>query len=255
MPYTPSELNSSWSAFGWRRSLLIRLLLTAFWTALMLAAGLYGVKRVLEREPSAPAAAAAVPPMPAQDVKDVERLPAPERLPLADSGYGPGAKAGSLAMVKNVELTEPEPDAISKQAARPRLRPASFGGSGGNFAGTAFNSETAAQRPAPRRTPDEGVILNTAALAKKIKVKGARPVPPSTAKRYSGIDPESEALRLFKQRQKEAQAASYKELRREQLILSALIILSIFVLTVLGSRVIHALRLIEKPDGTHWTLK
>ena len=252
MAYRSSELNSSLSAFGWRRSLLLKLLLTGFWTALVLAAGLYGVKRVLERDPSVPAAAAAVPPMPEQEDAP---LPAPERLPLADAGYGPGPKAGSLALVKKGKLPEdPGPDAVSR-AARPRLRPTSFGSSGGNFASPGFSRETADQSPARRQIPDEAVVLNQAALTKKIAVKGARPVSAATAKRYSGIDLESEALRLFKLRQEEARAASYKQLRREQLTLSALISLLIITLTVLGSRVIHALRLIEKPDGSHWTLK
>ncbi|OGR64829.1 MAG: hypothetical protein A2X31_02755 [Elusimicrobia bacterium GWB2_63_22] len=249
MAYRPSELNSPWSAFGWRRSLLLKLLLTGFWTALVLAAGLYGVKKVLEREP---AAAAAEPPMPEQEDAP---LPAPERLPLADAGYGPGPKAGSLALVKKGTLPEdPEPDAVLR-AARPRLRPASFGSSGGNFASAGLGREAADQAPARARIPDEAVVLNQAALKKKIAVKGARPVSAATAKRYSGIDLESEALRLVRLRQEEALAASYKQLRREQLTLSALISLLIIVLTVLGSRVIHALRLIEKPDGSHWTLK
>jgi len=252
MAYIPSELNSSWSAFGWRRSLILKLLLTAFWTALVLAAGLYGVKRVLEREPAAPAAPVAAEPAPEPGT---ESLPPPERLP-AGAGYGPGPKAGSLALIKKGKLPEdPEPDAVSRQASRPRLRPASFGGSGGNFAGPGLSEETEEPAPARRRNTPEGVILNQAALVKKIKVKGARPVPVATAKRYSGIDPESEALRFFRQRQAEAQAESYKQLRREQLTLSGLILLSILALMVAGSRVIHALRLIEKADGPHWTFK
>jgi len=253
MMYRPSELNSPWSAFGWRRSLILKLLLTAFWTALVVAAGLYGVKRVLEREPAAPEAPVAAEPAAAQED---EALPAPERLPLADAGSGAAPSAGSLALVKKEKFPEdPEPDAPSRQAARPRLRPASFGGSGGNFPRPGFSEETEAPVPARRRNLPEGVILNQAALAKKIKVKGARPVSVATAKRYSGIDPESDALRFFKQRQAEALAESYKQLRREQLLLSGLILLSIIVLMVAGSRVIHALRLIEKADGPHWTLK
>ncbi|PKQ19286.1 MAG: hypothetical protein CVT66_10875 [Actinobacteria bacterium HGW-Actinobacteria-6] len=252
MAYRPSELNSSWSAFGWRRSLILKLLLTAFWTALLAAAGLYGFKLVLEREPAAPEAPVAAEPVTAQDD---EALPAPERLPLADAGNGSAPSAGSLALVKKGKLPEdPGPDAVSR-AARPRLRPVSFGGSGGNFASPGFGEETGAPAPARRRNLPEGVILNQAALAKKIKVKGARPVPAGTAKRYSGMDPESEALRFFRQRQTEARAESFKQLRREQLLLSGLILLSIVALMVAGSRVIHALRLIEKPDGPHWTLK
>jgi hypothetical protein len=253
MAYRPSELNSSWSAFGWRRSIILKLLLTAFWTALVLAAGLYGVKQVLEREPAAPEAPVAAEPAPEPEA---EPLPAPERLPLADAGSGASTSAGSLALVKKGKLPEdPEPDAASKRAARPRLRPASFGGSGGNFASPGFGEETEAPAPDRRRNLPDGVILSQTALAKKIKVKGARPVSVATAKRYSGIDPESDALRFFKQRQAEAQAESYRQLRREQLLLSGLILLSIIALMVAGSRVIHALRLIEKADGPHWTFK
>lgn len=253
MVYKSSELNSSWSAFGWRRSLILKLLLTAFWTALVVAAGLYGVKRVLEREPAAPAEAAVASSTPEQEDAP---LPAPERLPLENAGYGAAPSAGSLALVKKGKLPgDPEPDATSRQAVRPRLRPASFGGSGGNFASPGLSGEAEAPAIARKRNLPEGVILNQAALAKKIAVKGARPVPDATAKRYSGIDPESDALRFFKQRQAQAQAESYKQLRREQLLLSGLILLAIIVLMVAGSRVIHALRLIEKPDGPHWTLK
>lgn len=251
MAYRPSELNSSWSAFGWRRSLILKLLLTAFWTGLLAAAGLYGFKLVLEREPAAPETPSAEQPV---LEPGIETLPAPERLPLADAGTAPSA--GSLALVKKGKLPEDtEPDAVSKRAARPRLRPASFGGSGGNFASPGFSEETEAPAPARKRNLPDGVILNQAALAKKIAVKGARPVSVATAKRYSGIDPESEALRYFKQRQAEAQAEAYRQLRREQLTLSGLILLAIIALMIAGSRVIHALRLIEKPDGPHWTFK
>lgn len=251
MAYRPSELNSSWSAFGWRRSLILKLLLTAFWTALVLAAGLYGLKLVLERQPAAPESPAAEELVPAQED---EALPAPERLPLADAGTA--TPAGSLALIKKGTLPgDAEPDAVPRQAAKPRLRPASFGGSGGNFASPGFGEETAERPPARRRNLPEGVILNQKALAKKIAVKGARPVSVAAAKRYSGIDPESDALRYFKGRQAEAQAESYRQLRREQLTLSGLILLAILALMVTGSRVIHALRLIEKPDGPHWTFK
>ena len=251
MAYRPSELNSSWSAVGWRRSLILKLLLTAFWTALVLAAGLYGVKRVLERQPAAPESPAAEELVPAQED---EALPAPERLTLADAGTAPSA--GSLALIKKGTLPgDAEPDAVSRQSAKPRLRPASFGGSGGNFASPGFGEEAEAAAPARKRNLPDGVVLNQAALAKKIAVKGARPVSVATAKRYSGIDPESDALRYFKGRQAEAQAEAYKQLRREQLTLSGLILLFIVVLMVAGSRVIHALRLIEKPDGPHWTFK
>lgn len=251
MAYRPSELNSSWSAFGWRRSLILKLLLTFFWTALVAAAGLYGFKLVLEREPSAPEAPIAAEPVAAQED---EALPTPERLPLADAGTAP--PAGSLALVKKGKIPEdPEPAPAARQPARPRLRPASFGGSGGNFASPGFSEQTEEAAPVRRRNLPEGVVLNQAALANKIKVKGARPVSVATAKRYSGIDPESEALRFFKQRQAEAQAESYKQLRREQFLLSGLILLVIIALMVAGSRVIHALRLIEKPAGPHWTLK
>lgn len=252
MTYRPSELNSSWSAFGWRRSLILKLLLTALWTALLAAAGLYGFKLVLERKPAAAGAPVAAKPAAAQDD---EALPAPERLPLAEAAGGSAPSAGSLALVKKGKLPEdPEPEAVSRTS-RPRLRPVSFGGSGGNFASPGFGEE--AERPvaARRRNLPEGVILNQAALAKKIKVKGALPVSVETAKRYSGMDPEPEALRFFRQRQTEARAESHKQLRREQLLLSGLILLSIIVLMVAGSRVIHALRLIEKADGPHWTLK
>ena len=253
MAYRPSELNSSWSAFGWRRSLILKLLLTAFWTGLLVAAGLYGFKLVLERQPAAPEAPSAEQPVPEPGI---ETLPAPERLPLADAGYAAAPSAGSLALIKKGTLPgDAELDPVSRQAAKPRLRPASFGGSGGNFASSGFSEETEAPAPARKRNLPDGVILNQAALAKKIAVKGARPVPVATAKRYSGIDPESEALRFFKQRQAEAQAESYKQLSREQLLLSGLILLAIIALMVAGSRVIHALRLIEKPDGPHWTFK
>jgi hypothetical protein len=251
MAYRPSELNSSWSAFGWRRSLILKLLLTGFWTALVVGAGLYGLKLVLGREPAVPDAPVAAEPVTA---REDEPLPAPERLPLADAGIAPSA--GSLALVKKGKLPEdPGPAPASKQAARPRLRPAGFGGSGGNFASPGLSEETEATAPARRRNLPEGVVLNQAALAKKIKVKGARPVSVATAKRYSGIDPEAEALRFFKERQAEAQVEAYKQLRREQLLLSGLILLAIIALMVAGSRVIRALRLIERPDGPHWTLK
>ncbi len=251
MAYRPSELNSSWSAFGWRRSLILKLLLTAFWTGLLVAAGLYGFKLVLEREPAAPEAPSAEQPVPEPGI---ETLPAPERLPLAAAGTAPSA--GSLALVKKGKLPEDtEPDAVSKRAARPRLRPASFGGSGGNFASPGFTDETELPAPVRKRNLPDGVILNQAALVKKIKVKGARPVSVAAAKRYSGIDPESDALRYFKQRQAEAQAEAYRQLRREQLTLSGLILLAILALMIAGSGVIDALRLIEKPDGPHWTFK
>jgi len=236
-----------------RRPLILRLLLTAFCTAAVLTAGIYGLKKRLEAVPARVAQAAAkarAEPQP----EDSGALPGPEPAVLYAAAAAPGAAPDSVAMVKTGRAPagdQSESAGSAARASRPRLRPVGFGSSGGKFA-TPMYEEPAAARA---RRPEDGILLKPSDLTKKIKVKGAGPVSPAKAKRYSGIDPEAEALRARVRAKAAAAEAARKRLLLKKLELSGLIALLGLAVILAGSRVIRALRLLKRSEGAHWTLK
>lgn len=241
-----------------RTPLPVRLLLTAFYTAVSLAAGLYGVRHWPAAPVSAPAEIARSEPQPEEPVT----LPEPEPAAFYPKAAARGAASGSVAMVKAGKAPAEEPQESYRPSARaaagkPRLRPATFGSSGGNFAAQPRETADPGYAPAaPRARVSEGeILLKPSDLSKKIKVKGARPVSAARAKRYSGMDKESEMLRARRLAELAAAKAAEDLLFRERLKLVGLITFVVLAISLLGSRVIRALHLLDNPDGPHWTLK
>ena len=243
-----------------RTALPVRLLATAFYTAVILAAGLYGVQNWPKAAPLfAPAEITQTEPLPDEPVD----LPEPEPAAFYPRAAAPGAAKGSVAMVKAGKAPPEDSQESYRPAARaaagkPRLRPATFGGSGGNFAAQPRETqdyEQTAQETPRARVRDGEILLNQSDLSKKIKVKGARPVSTARAKRYSGMDKESEMLRAKRRAEAEAAKAAENLLFRERLKLVGLITFVVLAASLLGSRVIRALHLLDNPDGPHWTLK
>lgn len=244
-----------------RTALPVRLLLTAFYTAVSLAAGLYGVQHWPAAPVSAPAEITQTEPLPDEPVD----LPEPEPAAFYPRAAAPGAASGSVAMVKAGKAPAEGPQESYRPSARaaagkPRLRPATFGSSGGNFAAQpretqATDYEPTAPEPPRARASEGEILLNPSDLSKKIKVKGAKPVSAARAKRYSGMDKESEMLRAKRLAEAEAAKAAEELLFREKLKLVGLITFVVLAISLLGSRVIRALHLLDNPDGPHWTLK
>jgi len=170
--------------------------------------------------------------------------------------YAP-PQADSLTMIKappRGSVSTPVP----QKAAIPRLVSNS---SGRWFAKIDFRSGEAGELQEPmqeeaRRGPGDGEIAITqAALSRKIKVRGARPVSASLEKRYASVDKEAEKLRSEFRRKAEAAEIARKQRLRKQIELSALILAIAAMLAIAASRIVKAWRAIQKPDGTHWTLK
>ncbi|MDO8806019.1 MAG: hypothetical protein Q7R35_16500 [Elusimicrobiota bacterium] len=237
-----------------RSALPARLLLTAFYTAVILAAGLYGVRHW----PAAPHEITQTEPQP----EEPAALPEPEHAAFYPRAAAPGAASGSVAMVKAGKAPAEEPPESYRPAARaaagkPRLRPATFGSSGGNFATQPRETTAPVYAPpaARARVSEREILLKPSDFTKKIKVKGARPVSAAGAKRYSGMDKESEMLRARRLAEIAAAKAAEELLLREKLKLVGLITFVVLAISLLGSRVIRALHLLDNPEGPHWTLK
>lgn len=241
-----------------RTPLTVRLLATAFYTAFILAAGLYGVRHWPAAPASSPAEIAQTEPQP----EEPATLPEPEPAAFYPRAAAQGAASGSVAMVKAGEAPAEEPRESYRPSARasagkPRLRPATFGSSGGNFASQPRETQTPGyEPPTPRaRARDGEILLSQSDLSKKIKLKGARPVSAARAKRYSGMDKEAEMLRARRLAEAAAAKAAEELLFREKLKLVGLITFVVLAISLLGSRVIRALHLLDNPDSPHWTLK
>ena len=194
-------------------------------------------------------------------------LPAPERAAPAFGRTARTAPADPLALIRAEEPPPRRAGDVRKPAARggpaaiPRLRPVTFGGSGGNFARLTADEPAgpgaAAQPPAAggRARAEDGVVLAPGALSKKIRVKGSAPVSPAAEKRYTGADPEAEKLRAAIRAKNEAAVAERRQLRREQFMAAGLLLLTALGIILIPSRLIKAWRLLERPEGKHWTLK
>ncbi|MBU2573247.1 MAG: hypothetical protein KKH28_04130 [Elusimicrobia bacterium] len=99
------------------------------------------------------------------------------------------------------------------------------------------------------------MFLKPSHSAPKLKMPGARPVSVALEKRYSGIDPESEMLRARERAKAAAAEAAKKQLFKEKLQLCGIITLLALPVMLFGSRILRALRLMNNPEDTHWTLK
>lgn len=121
----------------------------------------------------------------------------------------------------------------------------------------AVNSAPASRQPAADRKvrEEEGVFLGRTALAKKIRMKGSLPVSAAAERRYTGADREAEKLRAVILNRAEAAEAERKRLRRQRVLIAGWIVLAALVIMLIASRVVKAWRLLERPEGTHWTLK
>lgn len=220
---------------------------TALWTSIIIACFVYAVNEGAFR----PAAVSGEkkPSLTAQrPVQEVPMAVVP--------AYAP-PRADSLALVK------PPPRGgaskpVRQKAPLPRLVSNT---SGRWFAKVDFRpaGSAALQEPGQEVTPrgpgDGEVALTKAALTKKIKVGGARPVSASLEKRYSSVDKEAERLRSEFKRKAEAGEIKRKQELRGHLEVSAVILALAAVLAVAASRILKAWRAIQKPEGTHWTLK
>lgn len=257
MPKSLLPLNPPRTTLHPVRAAFYLLLRTALWTSLILAAGLYCAKEGAFSGFNRPPAekkyfkSPASPPAPARNAAPAAAAPART------------AATDPLSLIKPAEapVTAARPGARRAAAVIPRMKPMAFGGSGGNFAplaaDTAANSVAARPAPAVNRggRAQEGVFLSRAALSKKIRLKGSAPVSAAAEKRYTGADKEAEKLRAALRGRAEAAEAEAKRLRREQLWAAGWIILAAFVIMLITSRIIKAWRLLEKPEGKHWTLK
>ncbi|MEI7528835.1 MAG: hypothetical protein WCK76_07815 [Elusimicrobiota bacterium] len=250
------------------RALFHLLLRTAALTALILASGLYCVKEGALNGFKWNRPGTTAPPAENTPAEKPAVLPAPEKAaPGAAGRTARTAPADPLALIKPDEPPARRTSGVPKPAARggpaaiPRMRPVTFGGSGGKFARLTADdpagSVAAAQPPAAggRARAEDGVVLTPDALSKKIRVKGAAPVSPAAEKRYTGADPEAGKLRAAIRAKAEAAAAARRQLRREQFMAAGLLLLAALAIILIPSRLIKAWRLLEKPEGKHWTLK
>ncbi|MCX5791996.1 MAG: hypothetical protein NTY45_07240 [Elusimicrobia bacterium] len=249
------------------RALFHLLLRTAVWAALILASGLYCVKEGALNGFKWNRPVTTAPQAENLPVEKPVVLPAPDRAAPAAAGTARTAPADPLALIKQDEppprraSPDRKPAARGGPAAIPRMRPVTFGGSGGNFARLTADepagSGAAAHPPAAggRARAEDGVVLTPGALSKKIRVKGAAPVSPAAEKRYTGEDPEAEKLRAAVRAKAEAAAAARRQLRREQFMAAGLLLLAALAIILIPSRLIKAWRLLERPEGKHWTLK
>ncbi len=99
------------------------------------------------------------------------------------------------------------------------------------------------------------MLLKPSGPGKTIQIAGAKPVSEAMERRYAGKDPESEMRKARERAKAEEAEAAAKRLLRDQLKLSAiLMVVGLFVM-IFGSRILRAMRLLDEPEGTHWTLK
>ncbi len=220
---------------------------TALWTAILVACFAYAVNEGAFRPGFISAE---------KKTSPAEQRPRQETPMAVVPEYAP-PQADSLALVK----AAPRGGAgrpVRQKEASPRLVSNT---PGRWFAKIDFRSagsgavQEPGQEAAPRGPADGEVALNKAALAKKIKVGGARPVSASLEKRYSTVDKEAERLRSEHNRKAEAEEIKRKQKLQGHIELSAALLALAAFLAIAASRVIKAWRAIQKPDGTHWTLK
>lgn len=221
---------------------------TALWAAIIAGCFAYAVHEGVFM-PAAPSAAPKTPP--------AVRRPR-EELPMAVVPTYAPPQADSLALIRAAPRGRASTPVPQQKAAIPRLVSNT---SGRWFAKINFSPESTDGLQEPpqeetRRRPDDGEIAITkAALGRKIKVKGARPVSASLEKRYASVDKEAERLRSESVRKAEAAEIARKQRQRGHIELSAIILAAAALLAIAASRIIRAWRSIQKPDGTHWTLK
>ena len=232
------------------RALLFLLFRTSVWTAMSLACGLYYVNGALRQAPGKPAAETAV-----EAKKPARRTPL-KNPPEAPRSVGLEI-ADPLSLIKIPKAGPASKEGPERTKARPRLKAVTFAGSGGSFNTLERDEPEQAPESRAENTPhdEEAVLLPPAALSKKVKVKGARPVSAITGKKYSGVDPEAELLRERIRRQAEAAETAKAQLRHEKLLFAGWLALLALAAMLIPSRVIKAWRLIHKPEGSHWTLK
>ena len=253
MPGHSPKLNPAKTTLRDGRALFYKLLRTFIGTVVIMACGLYYIKDLLLPAPATP------PPNTAAGVKRTARRPALNKPPHSTAPLT-AEMVDSLSLIKIPKTgasTYGKESSSAKSAAKPRLKTVTFAGSGGSF--VPIRRDEPGQEPDSRAAnsprDQEAVQLTAAALSKKVKVKGARPVPVLTGKKYSGIDPEAEFLRGRMRRQAEAAKAAEEQLRHEKLLLTGWLALLALAAMLIPSRVIKAWRLINKPEGSHWTLK
>lgn len=255
-------LNPPKKTFHPVKAALYLLLRTAIWTSLILILGIYYVKE------GGVSVAQRLPPAKTTFKNSVSLLPAPSAVSRQEAGATVRtASTDPLALIKTGNkpiiprvVRASQQRARNTQVAIPRLRPMAFGESGGNFAqlGTDKPERTPAAGPGPAAVSpayaQEGLVLTSAALSRKIHIKGSAPVSAAAEKRYTGADKEAEMLRVVLRSKAEAAEAASKQLRREQLMAGGIIMLSALVIMLVASRVIKAWKTLEKPEGKHWTL-
>jgi len=234
------------------RALFYLLLRTSAWAAILLACGLYYLNETLPTPPVKPAADTA------GGVMQTGRRPFLSRPPHAKTQQA-AEMADPLYLIKasKAGTNAAGTRTAAPGAAAPRLKAVTFAGSGGRFVplGQAAPEQGSASRTEGAPRDGDAVLLPAAALSRKVKVTGAKPVPAALGKKYSGIDPEAEFLRERLRRQAAAAEASAEQLRHEELLLTGWLLLLALAVMILPSRVIKAWRLIQKPEGSHWTLK
>lgn len=240
------------------RATLLLLLRTALWTAIITASAVYCLKEgalqaIAARAASAWRAAAAVkaaaaPPPPRQAAEaGLFEVPEPER------PRDPAALLKPLA-------PEPAPVRASAGRAPSREIPRLSTGGGNWFSKVNFSARKSvnarAEGAAPRTAALEGgVVLPPGSLTPAVRLRRAAPVPPETAARYSGVDPEADRLRAEARLKEEAARERAKKLLAEQVAAGLIVLLAGTALTLVLSRAIAAWREILKSSGTHWTLK
>lgn len=248
MPGHSTKLNPPKTTLRRGRDLFFLGLRTAAWTAVALACALYFINDSIRPAPGKPAVRTE--PAAGKSARRTAINPPPRThrasgLEIADP----------LALIKGPRAYG-EGNAPAKKTAVPRFKTVTFAGSGGKFAALGQDEQEPAQARAENPPRDqEAVLLPASALGKAVKVKGARPVPVSTGKKYSGIDPEAEFLRERMRRQAAEYEAGKVRLRNEKLLLTGWLTLLVLAAMLIPSRVIKAWRLIHKPEGSHWTLR
>jgi hypothetical protein len=227
------------------RPLLVKLLLTIFYTAIILTLMVYGIKKLFE-------------PLPTEIAQIEQQSQDPMAMPESKPAVLSPTAPDSTSLVKAGKALTENPQRNSRSAPRavgkPRLKAVKMGGSGGNFARineNKTNTYSAEQNDAL----DGKIILTPSDLTKKIKVKGAKPISIEQAKRYADTDYEAEELREAQRMKDEKVELARKRVLFEKLGFLVLTTLSGLALMLLGSRIIRALHLLKKPEGPHWTLK
>lgn len=223
--------------------LVYLLLRTALWTTMLAACGIY-----IAYDSFTPP-----PPEPPADAGFEESPPLPElEKPEITGGRGRRQKdAGTMKLVQGLASDEP-PRMMTRRSG---YRTSSGGGFTLKKPKYAFTSELKGSKSAlesgnaPDSEAKEAALLN-----KKFLPKGLAPVSAKTGKRY-GPDKEADRVRERARKKAEAAALARKQILLEKVKLVILVALISISLMILGSRVIKALDLLEKPEGPHWTLK